>query len=328
MTVRSHPGPPDRVSARRLSVRRLDAIALPAFVLALLLLAIFLSDRFLSINNLLTILTDAAVVRILAIGMTCVLIVAGIDLSVGAVVTMTTVLLGVALKTLALSVPLAIAFVLAAGALIGFVNGLIVVCLRVPPIIATLATMTVLGSLAFLITEGAISSLRRFTVLTFLGQGRFGGMPVPALILVLLAAACHVVLARTVVGTRLRAIGGNRSASTLMGLAVERYTVAVYVIAGLLASVAGLIVAGRTAAASAQAGNGLELSAVTAAVLGGTSLTGGQGSVAGTLVGALALSVLFNVLVHAGVPFFWQLVATGLALIAAVALNTLIGRRD
>jgi ribose transport system permease protein len=310
----------DRATARPV----IDIGNLTVFLVLLATIAFFsiATDRFFSVANLITIVADASVVGVLSVGMTFVLIVAGVDLSVGAVVTMTTVLLGVFLRQWGLPSPLALAAVFAAGALLGAVNGVVVVLLQVPAIIATLASMSIVNSLALLITGGATQSLRRFALLTFFGQGWVGPFPVSALVLLLVVLLGHLFLTATVKGTRLRAIGENPTASYLMGLPVRRYQVGVYVACGVLAALAGVIVAGRLSSASAQAGLGLELSAITAVVLGGTALTGGKGTIIGTLIGALFLSVLLNGLIHLGVPFFWQLVVTGLALILAVAVQS------
>ena len=314
--------PSERLIARLLGGRPgLSSLAIPGFLVLLVVFFSLTTARFLALPNLITIVADASVVGILAVGMTFVLVLGGIDLSVGAVVTMTTVTLGVLLRHLEIPQGPAIALVLCGGGLIGIFNGLVVLFLRVPAIIATLGSMSILNGLALLITGGATESLRRFTVLTFLGQGWIGSVPVPALLLIVVVVAAHIFLRMTVPGTKLRAIGENPVASYLMGLSVRNYTLAVYLGCGVAAAVGGLVVAGRLASASAQAGLGLELSAITAAVLGGTALTGGKGTVIGTLAGALILSVLLNGLIHLGVPFFWQLIATGTALVIAVAFH-------
>jgi ribose transport system permease protein len=300
--------------------------SIPIFLAGLVAFFSLTTDRFLTLPNLITVVTDASVVGILAVGMTFVLVLGGIDLSVGAVVTMTTVALGVLLRHWGVPQAPAIALVICGGGLIGILNGGVVVFLKVPAIIATLGTMSILNGIALLITGGATESLRRFDALNFLGQGWIGTVPTPAVLLIVVVVAAHVFLTLTVPGTKLRAIGENQVASHLMGLRISAYTLFVYLGCGVTATVAGLVVAGRLASASAQAGLGLELSAITAAVLGGTALTGGKGTVIGTLAGALILSVLLNGLIHLGVPFFWQLIATGTALVTAVAFHEWLKR--
>jgi simple sugar transport system permease protein len=308
---------------RRVPVR---AIAMPLVLLGVVAGFSVSADAFLTTANLLKIVTDASVTGILAFGMTFVLILAGIDLSVGSTVTLVTVVLAALLVEQQLPPGLVIVLVLLMAAAVGAVNGLAIVALSVPPLIVTLGMLTVLQGFASLISEGAITSVVRFDAVTWLGQGRIAGVPVPAVLLLLLAATCHVALTHTPFGGQVRAIGSNRAASRLMGLDVNGITVAVYALSGVMAGIAGLVVAGKLAAGSAEAGSELELAAIAAAVLGGTSLFGGSGSIAGTLVGALILSVVFNGLILLGVPFFYQLVITGIVLVGAVAVNELVSR--
>lgn len=298
-------------------------LALPAVLLVVALGFALANDQFLTRENVLTILTDAAVTGTLAFGMTFVLILAGIDLSVGSIVTIVTVVLGTLVVDQRLPVGAAMVLVLLLGCAVGVVNGLVITKASVPPLIATLGMLTVLQGFASLISGGEIASLATYDTVTWLSEGRVAGLTVPALLLLLLALACHVLLTRTSFGTTVKAIGTNAAASRLMGLDVTGITVAVYALSGLLAAVAGLVVAGRLAAGSAEAGTGLELPAIAAAVLGGTSLFGGRGSIAGTLMGALILSVLFNGLILIGLDFFYQLLVTGAVLVLAVAVNEL-----
>lgn len=187
--------------------------------------------------------------------------------------------------------------------------------------------MSIVQSIAPFATRGAIISISDFPSITFLGQGRIGGVPVPAIILIVLTIISYILLQSTTFGTYLRAIGGNRQATMLMGVNVAAFEVATYMLSGLMAGIAGLMQAGRLSMGSSQAGLGLELPAIAAAVLGGTSLFGGYGTIAGTFVGALIISVLFNGLILIGVPFFYQLLATGVVLILAVAFNEAIRER-
>jgi ribose/xylose/arabinose/galactoside ABC-type transport system permease subunit len=315
---------------RRLDRRQAARLVREFSMLAVLLLFVAFfsvtSNRFLSVANMLKILNDTAVVGILALGMTFILIIAGVDLSVGSIVTMTTVVIGTFLVTLPVALPLALVLGLLTGPLIGIANGLIIARLGVPPIITTLGVLSIVQSLASYTTQGAITSLSDFEPVTFLGAGHVGAIPVPVVILLGLTAICHILLTRTSFGARLRGIGTNRRATALMGINVAGYTMAAYALSGLLASVAGLIVAGRIAAASSQAGVGLELPAIASVILGGTSLFGGSGSILGTLVGALILSVLFSGLILLGLPFFYQLVATGVVLILAIGFNETLRR--
>lgn len=333
MEAKTAPVQEQERSGRRLSdefiAKNIELVQTYSMPLVLVLLAVFFAITaryFFTVSNALTITNHAAVGGTLALGMTFVLIVGGIDLSVGSVVTLTTVVLGLCLVDFGLDTWLALPLGLMTGCVIGLANGLLVVKTNVPPVIVTLGMMYMMQSVASFITRGAITSLAEFSVVTFLGQGYVGAIPVPALILLSLTIICYILLTRTTFGAYVRAIGGNRDASVVMGLEVARYQIAVYVLSGLMASIAGVMVAGRLSMSSAQTGLGLELPAIAAAVLGGTSLVGGEGTVFGTLIGALIISVVFNGLILLGLPFFYQLVATGCVLVLAVAFNEAIRR--
>lgn len=307
--------------------RLLRELSIPLILFGLVIFFSLSTEGFLSVSNLLKIVNEAAVVGILALGMTFVLILAGVDLSVGSIVSLTTVILSVLLVDLGLPIALALILVLLVGCLVGTVNGLIIANTGVPPVLVTLGMLYIVQSVAFYVTEGATISLAQFNVLTYLGQGYLSIIPIPVIVLLILSVACYLLLSYTSFGKKVVAIGNNRRASALMGLDVTSYIVVVYLMMGLLASIAGLIVAGRLASASSEAGLDLELSAIAAAVLGGASLSGGSGSIIGTLAGALILSVLFNGLILMGVPFFYQLILTGVVLILALAVNEALQRR-
>ncbi|HZD67649.1 MAG TPA: ABC transporter permease [Actinomycetes bacterium] len=306
----------------------LRSLTVPAALLVVALVFGLASPRFLTATNLLTILNQAAVVGVIGIGMTFVLMLAGIDLSVGSTATLATVVLSELLVNHPLPVGLAMALALLTGVGVGLVNGLLVVKALVPPIIVTLGTLSAVQAIAQYLSGSQTTSLDSFGVLTYLGQGYVGRVPVPGIILLVLAGAGQLALARTAACRRLRAIGANRDAAALMGLPVVRSTVAVYVLSGLLASFAGLIIAGQLSASTPNAGYGLELPAITAAVLGGTSLFGGSGSVIGTLVGSILLAAVFNGLILLGFSAFTQQVATGVILALTIALNEALRRRS
>jgi ribose transport system permease protein len=220
---------------------------------------------------------------------------------------------------------LAVGISILPGCLLGLGNGLLVVKARVPAIIVSLGTASIVQSIASFVTQGAITSLGDFQTLTTIGQGMlFGVIPVPVLIFLCIALVSSILLTRTPFGAYVRAIGGNIRASKLMGIRVALNQICVYVLSGLLAAIAGIIVAGRLSMGSSQAGSGLELPAIAAAVLGGSSLSGGSGTIIGTLVGTLILSVVFNGIILIGVPFFYQFVVTGVVVLLAVALNEAI----
>lgn len=307
--------------------RILQQFSTPLMLFILMVFFSFATEQFLSIPNLLKIVNEAAVIGTLALGMTFVLILAGVDLSVSATASLTTVVLGLMLVDLNFPIGLALLLGLLTGCVVGLVNGLLVANTAVPPVLVTLGMLYIAQSIAFYITGGAITSLSQFDTLVYLGQGNVGPIPVPAIILLILAAICYMLLNYTNFGTKVRAVGSNRKASALMGLDVSAYTVGVYLMSGLLASIGGLILAGRLAATSSDAALTLVLNAIAAAVLGGASLFGGSGSIIGTLAGALVLSTLFNGLVLMGASSFYQLVFTGLILILVLAFNEALRRR-
>lgn len=308
--------------------RLLQPSSVSLFLLVVLTIAFSLTaPNFLTVSNALNILNGTAVVGILAFGITFVLMAAGIDLSVGAVATLAGIVVGLALTRLGSPFAVAVSLALATGIVFGVANGLLVVKARIPPIIATLGTMSIGYSVAQFATNGNMTSLRRFSEITFIGQGFIAGVPFPAILMIALLIVCHLLLTRTAFGIRLRAVGTNRRAADLMGLSVERHSIAVYALSGLLASIGGLVITARLSGFSPNAGVNNELPAIAAAVLGGTSLLGGYGSIIGTLIGALTLNVLFNGLIFLRVPHFYQLVATGAVLALGVAVNEWLRRR-
>jgi ribose transport system permease protein len=308
-----------------LTMRALQLIrvyTMPAILIVLIAFFSVLAPHFFSFANIMLIFSNASITGILAVGMTFVLILGGIDLSVASNVTITTVVVSYFLVTFPVAPGLAVVISLIPGCLIGLLNGFLIIRARVPALIVTLGTASILQSIASFVTQGAITSLGEFKLLTFIGQGAlWKAIPVPAILFIGLAVLAQIVLTKTPFGSYIQAIGGNRNAARLMGLQVERQQIFVYILSGFMAAISGIIVAGRLSMASSQTGVGLELPSIAAATLGGSLLTGGSGTVSGTVVGALILSVVFNGLILLGVPFFYQLAATGLILLLAVAFN-------
>jgi ribose/xylose/arabinose/galactoside ABC-type transport system permease subunit len=318
-----------------------------AFVIMTLYFAISTSG-FASGENLLNVLNQNFAYMILGIGMTLVILAGGIDLSVGSLVAMcgvvaTSVLVrgGVALSDsgdvvrllpagagLALSFVAGLVLALAAGAGVGAVNGWMVTRLGVPPFIATLAWFMTARGLAYkLCAARPIGDLPAAFV--WLGQGRLGPVRFPVLMALGLAVLMHVVLTRSVFGRRVVAVGGNAEAARLSGIHVRRIQLAVYVLNGLLAGLCGILLAARLQAGDPKVGTQppLELGAITAAVLGGASLSGGKGSIAGTVFGALFMGILDNGLALQGMQYFDQLVVKGIVLLVAVIFDQLKERR-
>ena len=301
--------------------------------IAMLVVASFLSPAFLSKTNLINVVRQMSVVGLIALGVTGVIVSAGIDLSSGSVVGLSAVV-AASLSQLpdypaafykGLQVPLFVAILAAcgAGALVGLINGSLVARTRIPPFIATLGTLTAIRGAALLYTGGRpISDLT--DGYNFIGQGDLFGIPVPILILVLMALVTHVLYSQTKFGKYVYAIGGNEQAARVSGINVGKYKMLMYVYAGFLAGLAGLVVSARIGSGQPGLGQGYELDAIAAAVIGGASLSaGGIGTVAGTIVGALIIGVLNNILDLTNVSAYWQQIIKGCIIVGAVILDQL-----
>jgi ribose transport system permease protein len=277
----------------------------------------FASDAFLSANNLFNIGVQSAVVAIIAIGMTMVIITAGIDLSVGSVAALSGVLGAMMVVDHGVRVPLAIAGGAAIGAIAGLVNGLLVTQAGMAPFIATLGMLSVARGLGYIVTDSvAVSGAP--PEFKLLGQGRLRELPIPIITLVIVALAGHFVLTRTKLGRYAYAMGSNIEAARLSGVPVKRYLTYVYVISGTLAGFGGMIAASRVNSGQPNFGIGLELDVIAAAVIGGASLFGGEGKVVGTLLGALLIALIRNGSVLLDINTFYQQVIIGVIIWIAV----------
>ncbi len=289
-----------------------------AFIVELAVFAI-LSPSFLTMDNLLNVTLQASINAIIAVGMTFVILTAGIDLSVGSVVALTGIVVTSVVK-LPLPPPAAIALAIVAGlafgAASGFFTGVFVSRFRITPFIVTLAFMTVWRGIAFVTTDGSpVWGLPE--EFTLLGGGRILGIPVPTLIMVAVYALAWTVLTRMRFGRHVYAVGGNPEAARLAGIRTGRVLTNVYVISGLLAALSGILLASRMNSGQPNAGQMYELDAIAAVVVGGTSLQGGRGAIIGTLIGALLIAVLRNGLNLMNVSSYIQQVIVGVVILAA-----------
>lgn len=292
----------------------------------LVVVATFLYDGFLAPANIRDILVQNAAVGIIAVGMTFVIISGGFDLSVGATYALgSTVFAGVTISTG--SVALAGAAALAAGLLCGLANGLLVAKLHINPFVATLGSASVISGLAYIYSNSApfIVSQPGFQALS---KSHTLGLPTPIFILILTMVVGGIVLAKTTIGRNVQAVGGNTEAGWLSGLRVPSITASVYVLTGALAAIAGMIDASRLAVGQADVGANIALDAIAIVVVGGTSLRGGEGAMWRSAVGLLILATLTNVFYSLNVSQHWQLIAKGLIVIAAVALDSAARRRS
>jgi ribose/xylose/arabinose/galactoside ABC-type transport system permease subunit len=293
-------------------------------VLAVLVITMsVLSPFFLSVSNFLNIMLATATIGILAIGTTLVLTSGGLDLSVGSVLGLSGVVGAYFCGVLEWPWITAIIGALGAGAIAGYANGVMITRLRIPAFIVTLGMMGIARGLALIIAPngGAIYGLPAPVV--YLGQGRPFGIPMPVILLILAAILAHYLLAYTRFGKHTFAIGDNEGASRATGIEVEKLRRLIYTLSGLMAGLAGLVFMARVNAGDPTAGATYELTAITAAIIGGTSLFGGKGSILGAIIGALIMGVLQNGLNLLAVPSFYQQIAIGAVLILAVYIDQL-----
>jgi ribose/xylose/arabinose/galactoside ABC-type transport system permease subunit len=291
-------------------------------LLALVLLvtaASFLSDYFLTVPNLLNVLRQVAIVGILALGMTFVILTRGIDLSVGSILGLSVVLFAGLLETYPMQVAIPVG--LAAAMAAGLINGIGVAYARIPPFIMTLGMLSFARGLAFIYTGGTPIPIINESFYD-LGNGYLLGIPIPSLILIAVLAASGVVLTLTSFGRSIYAIGSNEEASRLSGVPVRAYITVVYVISGGVSGLAGLVYASQLSVGTPIAGQGYELDAIAAVVVGGTSLFGGSGSVFGTFIGTLIIGVLANILNLTGIDPFVQQLFKGALIVVAVFIMT------
>ncbi|MFF3498256.1 substrate-binding domain-containing protein [Streptomyces sp. NPDC003247] len=315
-TLKSTTGAGGAAAVRRLL---LDNGALTALIVLVIAMSA-LSGDFLTTDNLLNVGVQAAVTAILAFGVTFVIVSAGIDLSVGSVAALSATVLAWSATSHGVPVVLAVVLAVATGVAAGLVNGFLIAYGKLPPFIATLAMLSVGRGLSLVISEG--SPIPFPDSISHLGDTLGGRMPVPVLVMVVMGLIAAFVLGRTYIGRSMYAIGGNEEAARLSGLRVRRQKIAVYVLSGVFAAVAGVVLAARLSSAQPQAADGYELDAIAAVVIGGASLAGGTGKASGTLIGALILAVLRNGLNLLSVSAFWQQVVIGVVIALAVLLDT------
>jgi ribose transport system permease protein len=321
-TVGAGGAPVDSPAARARRRITLQEAALPA-VVVLLLLAGTLADRdaFLTRDNLLTVLTQVSVTGVVAVGMTFVIATGGIDLSVGSMLAAASIAGGLVGEQQSAPFMLgAIGF----GVLLGLVNGVAIAYGRIVPFIATLAMFAGARGLALWMSDKTPISLLRLDVVRELGRGDVAGIPKAALVFLAVAAGGWVLLNRTSYGRHVVAVGGNREAARMAGIRPTTVVLSVYVLSGLCVGISAVLLSGRLGSASPVSGNLLELDAIAAVVIGGTSLAGGRASVTGTFLGVITFGLVFNILNILDMPTELQQLSRGVIILAAAALQ----RRD
>lgn len=321
----------DTISAK--TMFRSDAIQRIMAFSALIVLAIgfsLASPYFRTFDNLVGILLATAVNGVLGLGATFIIITAGIDLSVGTVLTFSAVMTGVFIINWHLPIPLGILGGVLAGGLAGLVNGILISRMKIPPFIATLGMLYATKGLSLVISElkpiyfNDTPAFREMAMGSIFGKV-IPGFDVPNAVLIMFGAAivAHLILSRTILGRYTYALGSNEEATRLSGVNVAAWKTAVYTLGGLFSGIGGVLMAARLNSAQPALGAGYELDAIAAVVIGGTSLSGGEGSILGTIIGAFIISTLTNGLRILSVPQEWQMVVTGGIVVMAVYLDIL-----
>lgn len=314
-------------------------LRLRTFIVLFLLTGVFayLSPVFLSPNNLVIMSKHVAINAVLAVGMTLVIVTGGIDLSVGSIVGLAGMIAGgliaqgLVLRTFGVVIYfhawVVVAIGLATGLLVGWVNGVLISRFNIAPFIATLGTMYAARGMALLRSNGqtfpnlAGNPALGNTGFELIGGGRLLGVPVPIWLMILFAGVAYLTMDRLPLGRQIYAVGGNARAAELSGIRVDRVRLVVYVISGLCAAMAGLIIAAELQSGHPASGTSFEMNAIAAVVLGGTSLAGGRGTIGGTIIGAFIIGFLSDGLVLLGVSSFWQMVIKGAVIVLAVLVD-------
>jgi ribose transport system permease protein len=299
-------------------------IGLIAFLALIIIIMSFASPHFFSNTNFLNILQQSAFVMILALGMTFVLSTGGIDLSVGSIVGITG---GMTASFLLDGTNIYVAIIagLVTGALIGAINGLVITKLRISPFIATLATMIIARGVLYVWTKAIPFREYMTSYYTYLGQGRLFGIQFPVVVTFVLLLILLFVYRRMKFGRHVLAVGSSEEAVRISGIKVDRLLIKVYALSGLVAAVAGILLAARLTTVHPEMGKNYELEAIAAAIIGGTSLSGGKGSLIGTVLGAIILYTIKNSMNLLNIHPYWETIVVGLIILIAVSVEV-IGR--
>lgn len=291
------------------------------FLSLIILCVIFsiMNPRFMSVANFMNVLQQVAVIAIAAFGMTWVILLGEIDLSIGSIIAVAG-MVGAQCFAYGMGFAPALVLTLAGGALMGLINGVLTAKLLLPSFIVTVATMGIYRGLVSLPTNGAPAMIMNETW-TAIGTESFAGLPIIIWIVLVLFVINQVLLSKTTFGRRAYLTGGNKEAALYSGIKVDRLKIIIFVISGVMAAVSGVLLSSRLFSAQTNAGVSYELDAIAAAVLGGTSLAGGVGTMVGTLIGALIIGVMNNGMNMLSVPYFYQLIVKGLVILIAVWLD-------
>lgn len=297
------------------------------FLVVLSLFAIFIGGSFFSLNNILNIIRQTAVVSMIAVTMTFVIAIGEIDLSVGSTIGLSGLMAALVLQSTD-NIPLAILAALAVGLVVGLINGLLIVALNLPSFLVTLGMQMVLVGTSMWITNTTAIPIGNTTFPFIFGGGSIGKLPLLLLWVLITGAVGYIVLNRTPYGKKVLAVGGNATSARYSGINVKKIVVYVFVYSSLMAALGGMLYAGRMSSGRYTFGDGLELDAIASVILGGTSMAGGNGSIVGAIIGSLLIGTINNGLMFFGLSTAQQTVAKGAIIILSVALSALVSLRD
>lgn len=278
------------------------------------------TPTFITQKNILNLLRQSSIIGIISVGATFVVISGNFDISVGAVAAFSG---AVVMKIATSGMPLIVSILaaLVACAIIGLINGFIVSKIAVPSLIATMGMVTIVRGLLLILT-GGYPITQNIAALDFLGNGYFGGIPIPVIVFFIMVVIFHIILTKTKYGRYVLSVGGNQEASKLNGINVDSYKIKVFIVNAVLAAIAGIILTGRLGTANPTAGEGYDMDSIASVVIGGTSVTGGSGSVLKTVIGVLLMSVINNSFNLLGVNMYFQYIFKGLIILIAVGADS------
>ncbi|MBS4208302.1 ribose ABC transporter permease [Bacillus sp. FJAT-50079] len=305
-----------------------DNIGILIGLIVLCVVITFINPKFLTSDNLLNVLRQTSTNLYLALAMTMIIILGGIDLSVGSLMAVTGVVTTSLIAIFDIPVFIAVLAGLLVGMLFGAINGYVAATTIIPPFIITLATMNIARGAAYVITDGKPVRVMSDSF-NSIGSGYIGGvLPTPVLYFIIILIVCYLIMNKTKLGRYMYAVGGNAEAAKFSGINIKRVKFFAYTFSGLMAAVAGIVLASRMFSGQPTAGNAAELDAIAAVVLGGTSMTGGYGRIGGTVIGALIIGVLSNGLNLMGVSSFWQYIVKGIVILVAVYADVIKRRKS
>ena len=299
----------------------LNSISIIAVLLILCIIFAIKAPGFVSVRNLYYILQQVSVVGVLVIGQTLVIITKGIDLSQGAIIGFSSIISAIMIVNMGIPVWVAFAIIIVCGIIIGLLNGWLVAKMHVPPMIATLGVTNIVSAAALLSCNGSNIYSLPTSIKAFASIKLFNFLPGITCIMLVMLVIAHILLSKTRFGRYTYAVGSNEVSARFSGIKVERHLILVYSISGFVSAVAGVIMVCRLNSGVSTAGDGYEMNSIAAAVIGGASLLGGEGTIFGSMIGALIMSVLSNGLQLMGISTYWQKMLVGIVLIAAVLVD-------